>query len=360
MSLDSTFHALRIAEIRRETIDAVSIRFEIPDDLAALYRFEAGQHLTLRTELAGQDVRRTYSLCTAPLDGEVRIAIRQVDSGRFSTWANTRLRAGDVIDVMAPIGRFTWNFDAKASRCYLGFAGGSGITPILSLLKTALKVEPKSRFTLLYGNRATASIMFLEDLAALKNRYVERLQVYHFLEDEAEEIELFNGRLDAARCGAALDRLVNVAGLDATFICGPEAMMDAAETALRARDVPAARILIERFTTTPPSALQAAAIAAMIKRAIRAKITVLLDGRRTAVAFDPAKGSILDNIQTAGLTAPFACKGGVCATCRAKVISGSAEMKVNYALTADEVAQGYILTCQAVPTSDEVFVTYDA
>ncbi|HLG89071.1 MAG TPA: 2Fe-2S iron-sulfur cluster-binding protein [Alphaproteobacteria bacterium] len=360
MSLDSTFHPLRIAEIRRETADSISVRFEAPDDLATLYRFEAGQHLTLRTVLAGEDLRRNYSLCTSPLDGELRIAIKLVADGRFSTWAHAQLQEGDLIEVMAPIGRFTWGFDPAASRRYVGFAGGSGITPVLSLLKTALRVEPQSRFTLFYGNRATASIMFLEDLAALKNRYIDRVQIYHFLEDEAEEIELFNGRLDAARCGTVLDQLVDVAGLDAVFICGPGPMTDAAEAALTVRGVPAERILIERFTTAPPSALQAATIAALVECAVGAKISVLLDGRRATIAFDPARGTILDNVRAAGLPAPFACKGGVCATCRAKVISGTAQMKGNYALTADEVAQGYVLTCQALPTSDDVFVTYDA
>jgi len=359
MSLETSFHSLRIAEIRRETADAVSIRFDTPDDLLETYRFKAGQHLTVRANLGGEDIRRNYSVCVSPLEGELRIAIKEIAGGVFSAWANSALRVGDAIDVMAPQGHFTWPFDPKADRRYLGIAGGSGITPVLSILKTSLALEPGSQFTLLYGNRATASIMFLEELAGLKNRYLDRLQLYHFLEDEAEEVELFNGRLDTERCGAALDHLIDVESLDAAFVCGPGPMMSAAEEALNARGVPRERVLIERFTTEALSAARAAAAAKLAQKAAGARIAVVLDGRRTTVSFDPSRGAILDNVRAAGLPAPYACKGGVCATCRAKVTSGTVEMKVNYGLSDEEVAQGYVLTCQAIPTSDSVVVNYD-
>ncbi|MGI9169884.1 MAG: 2Fe-2S iron-sulfur cluster-binding protein, partial [Caulobacteraceae bacterium] len=335
------------------------IRLEAPPDLVDAYRFQAGQHLTLRRTFDGEEVRRNYSVCVSPLEGELRIAIKQMERGLFSSWANGVLKEGDLIDVMAPRGSFTWIFDVGKAGSYLAFAGGSGITPVLSILKTALAVEPKSRFTLFYGNRATASIIFLEELAGLKNRYLDRLEVYHFLEDEADDTELFNGLLDFDRCGEALDALADVAALDAAFICGPGLMMDAAEAALEARGLPADQILIERFTTTSLSARQAAAAASLARKAAGASISVILDGRRAKVAFNPERGAILDNVRAAGLPAPFACKGGVCATCRAKVISGTVKMKLNYGLTAQEVAEGFVLTCQAIPTSEAVTISYD-
>ena len=360
MSLETTFHPLCIAEVRRETADAVSIRFEVPADLAQTYAFKAGQHLTVRRSLGGEDVRRNYSVCAAPRDGELRIAIKAVAGGRFSSWANSELAAGDVLEVMAPQGHFTWPFDAGQSRTYLGIAGGSGITPVLSILKTVLSTEPKSRFILLYGNRCTASIMFLEELAGLKNRYLDRLQIFHFLEDESDGTELFHGRLDAERCSLAFNQLVDVAGLEAAFVCGPGPMMDAAQSALSSMGLPADRTLVERFQTGVPSAAQAAASAVLAAKASGARVSVILDGRRATVAFDPARGAILDNVRAAGLPAPYACKGGVCATCRAKVTSGSVEMALNYGLSPQEVAQGYVLTCQSIPTSDGVTIDYDA
>jgi ring-1,2-phenylacetyl-CoA epoxidase subunit PaaE len=359
MSAESSFNALHVAEVRRETSDSVSIRFETPAGLADLYRFAAGQHVTLRTTLQGEEVRRNYSVCVAPQEGELRIAIKVISGGLFSTWANHAIGIGDVVDVMRPHGSFTWPFDPSQSRHYVGMAGGSGITPVLSLLKTALTVEPKSRFTLLYGNRSSQTIMFLEELAGLKNRYMDRLEVYHFLEDEADEIELFNGRLDSAKFAEVLQTLVDPAHADAFFICGPGPMMDAAEQALLAAGAPKDRIRIERFTTGRPNPLQSAQNLELEKKAAGLAMEITLDQRRARVAFDPALGNILDSARKAGLAAPYACKGGVCATCRAKVLSGKVEMKANYGLTEEEVAQGYVLTCQSVPVSSDVVISYD-
>jgi ring-1,2-phenylacetyl-CoA epoxidase subunit PaaE len=353
------FFPLKVMEVRRETPDAVSIVLEPPADARDAFRFEAGQHLTLRRELGGEEQRRNYSLCVAPSEGRLRIGIKQMAGGCFSVFANTELKPGDVIEAMAPHGSFTWAFEPGARRRYLAVAGGSGITPILSLMKTALMTEPGSRFTLFYGNRACASIMFLEEIAALKDRFIDRLQVFHFLEEEAEEIELFNGRLDAAKCGEALDALVDAARLDVAFLCGPEAMMQAAEAALKARGVAPEHIRIERFTTGEPDAARAAAAAALVAKAAGLKMSVQLDGRRFSVTFDPKKGSILESVRAAGYAAPYACKGGVCATCRAKVTAGQVEMKANYALTPEEVAEGYVLTCQAAPVSEGVVLSYD-
>ena len=357
MSID--FHKLRVAEVKRETPDAVSVRLELPEELRETFRFRAGQHLTFRREIGGEEVRRNYSLCVAPDEGVLKIGVKQIAGGVFSSWVNTELKPGDELEVMVPHGSFCWTFDPEARNEYVAFAGGSGITPILSLMKTALSLEPHSRFTLFYGNRNSMGIMFLEEIAALKDRYLDRFSVYHFLEEEEEEIELFNGRLDRAKTDEILSALVRAEDVDAFFICGPGPMMDAIEEALTARGVEKPRILIERFTTGPLSAAQAAAARALEEKAAGLKMSVTLNGRRVQVAFDPEKHSILDNVRAAGLPAPFACKGGVCATCRAKVTAGEVEMKVNYGLSAEELAEGYVLTCQATPVSEGVALTYD-
>lgn len=354
------FHKLRVAEVKRETPDAVSVRLELPPELAETFQFRAGQHLTFRREIAGEELRRNYSLCVSPDEGVLKIGVKQIVGGAFSGWVNSELKAGDELEVMAPHGSFCWNFDLAARNHYAAFAGGSGITPILSLMKTALTLEPHSRFTLFYGNRTSLGVMFLEEIAALKDRYLDRLQVFHFLEDEEEEIELFNGRLDRAKSEEILNVLIDPKTVEAFFICGPGPMMDAIEEALLARGVDKPRILIERFTTGPLSAAQAAAARAAEEKAAGLKMSVTLNGRRMNVTFDPDKHSILDNVRAAGLPAPFACKGGVCATCRAKVTAGEVRMKVNYGLSEQELAEGYVLTCQATPVSEGVALTYDA
>jgi ring-1,2-phenylacetyl-CoA epoxidase subunit PaaE len=335
------------------------VRLELPEALRDTFAFKAGQHLTFRREIGGEELRRNYSVCVSPSEGVLKIGVKKIAGGAFSGWVNDELQAGDVLEVMAPHGSFCWSFAPDAQREYVAFAGGSGITPILSLLKTALSHEPKSRFTLFYGNRNSMSVMFLEEIAALKDSYLDRLSVFHFLEEEEEEIELFNGRLDRAKTEEILGSLIDAKNVDAFFICGPGPMMDAIEEALVARGVDKPRILIERFTTGPLSAAQAAAARAAEEQAAGLQMSVTLNGRRMKVTFDPEKHSILDNVRAAGLPAPFACKGGVCATCRAKVTAGEVQMKVNYGLSQQELAEGYVLTCQATPVSEGVALTYD-
>lgn len=358
--MSSGFHALKIAEVRREIDDAVSLCFTVPEELRDEFRFTPGQHLTLRTDMEGEDIRRNYSICAAPYEGELRVAIKQVRGGRFSTWANSAITAGQTMDVMAPHGSFTWTFDPDRSAVYAGFAGGSGITPILSLLKTALREEPKSRFVLFYGNRASSSIMFLEEIAAMKNRFLGRLEVYHFLEDEEDDITLFNGRLDTAKTAEIFGPLIDPSNIDAAFICGPGPMMDAVEAGLKEAGVPGDRILIERFTVGEMTAEQLAYARALEQKAEGRKVKLTLNGRRSTVTFDAEKGSILENARAAGMPAPFACKAGVCATCRAKVVSGEVTMKQNFGLAPEEVAAGYVLSCQAVPLTDDVELNFDA
>ena len=353
------FHALTVAEIVAETDEAKSIRFAVPAELASAFAFRAGQHLTLRADIGGEEMRRNYSLCVAPDEGQLKVTVKRIAGGVFSNWVGDTLKPGDTIDVMTPHGSFTTEFQAGAERRYVAFAGGSGITPVMSLIRTGLKAEPASRFTLFYGNRDASSVIFLDALADLKDRFMGRFELYHFLSDEAGDIDLFNGMLDRATCDAAIEALVADAGeVDAWFICGPGPMMDAAEAALVDRNVAKERIHIERFTAGRPSAAVAAQIAALQEEAAGLSLSVTLDGRTRKVAFDG--NNILDSARDAGLPAPFACKAGVCATCRAKVTRGEVKMAVHYGLTDEEVAAGYVLTCQSVPLGEGVAVDYDA
>lgn len=355
-----SFHTLRVGEVIDETPEAKSIRFDLPEELRETFRFRPGQHLTLKAEIGGEEVRRNYSLCVAPEEGELKVTVKRIAGGSFSNWANDNLKAGDAIEVMPPHGSFTRDFRSDAANHYVGFAGGSGITPVISLLKTALIEEPESRFTLFYGNRDSQSVIFLEELAGLKNRFMGRLDIHHFLAEEMEDIELFNGMLDRSKCDEVLTHLVDPADIASFFICGPGPMMDAAEEALLARGVPRDKIHIERFTADrPPEALQAQ-LEAMSRGAEGLTMLVTLDGRKRRVAFDAAAGNILDSARLAGLPAPFACKAGVCATCRARIVAGEVEMAARYGLTDEEVAAGYVLTCQSVPKGEGVEVDYDA
>jgi len=357
--MDKHFHALKVAEIVPETAEANSIRFEIPQELRGAFAFKAGQHLTLKAMIEGEEVRRNYSLCTAPNERDWMVTVKRIANGTFSNWVGDTLKAGDTVEVMPPHGSFTTEFARNAKRHIVGIAGGSGITPVMSLLRTTLKEEPESEFTLLYGNRDSSSIIFLEELANLKDRYLGRLSLHHFLAEEEGDIDLFNGMLDRARCDAAILSLVgDPASVDAWFICGPGPMMDAAEGALLDRNVDKERIHIERFTADRPSAALAAEMAQLQTKAAGATMSVTLDGRTRKVAFTEA--NILDSARASGLPAPFACKAGVCATCRAKVTSGKVEMAARYGLTDEEVADGYVLTCQSVPVGDGVAVDYDA
>jgi ring-1,2-phenylacetyl-CoA epoxidase subunit PaaE len=353
------FYPLRVAEIVPETDEAYSIRFEVPEELKDAFRFKAGQHLTLRTELGGEEVRRNYSLCTAPADEDLMVTVKRIAGGVFSNWVGEQLKPGDTLDVMPPHGSFTTDFDLSAKRHYVGFAGGSGITPVISLIRTALSVEPGSRFTLFYGNRDSNSVIFLEALAALKDSFLGRFELYHFLSDEEGDVELFNGMLDRETCGEAIEHLIDQPEeVDAWFICGPGPMMDAAEAALLDQGVAKERIHIERFTAGRPSAALAAQMAALQEEAAGLTLSVTLDGRTRKVEFSAA--NILDSAREAGMPAPFACKAGVCATCRAKVTKGKVEMAARYGLTDEEIAAGYVLTCQSVPVGEGVAVDYDA
>jgi ring-1,2-phenylacetyl-CoA epoxidase subunit PaaE len=353
------FHALRVAEIVPETAEANSIRFEIPAELRDRFAFKAGQHLTLRTTLNGEEVRRNYSLCTVPGDDDWLVTVKRIGGGLFSNWVGDQLKPGDMVEVMPPHGSFTTEFDTANSRHLVGIAGGSGITPVMSLVRSLLKHEPRSHFTLLYGNRDSSSVIFLEALAGLKDKHLGRLEIYHFLDAEEQDIELFNGMLDRERLEEAIEHLVpDSSEVDGWFICGPGPMMDAAEGALLDRNIAKERIHIERFTADRPPGEVTREIAELQTKAEGVSVSVTLDGRTRKVPF--TAGNILDSARASGLPAPFACKAGVCATCRAKVTKGKVEMAARYGLTDEEVAAGYVLTCQSVPIGDGVAVDYDA
>ncbi|MDQ6627879.1 MAG: phenylacetate-CoA oxygenase/reductase subunit PaaK [Pseudomonadota bacterium] len=354
------FHPLRIKSVRPETDEAVVVSFEVPGDLADTFRFRHGQHLTLRNTVDGSDERRSYSICAGVDDGELRVGVRRVPGGRFSTWVNQTLKAGDTIQVMAPEGRFFVPLDPSAARHYLGIAGGSGITPILSIMKTVLAAEPMSRFTLIYGNRKLRSTMFVEELEDLKDRYLGRLTMHMVFSQESTELPLHNGRLDREKIGEFLGRLVEPSRLDHVFICGPHGVNDEAEAALTGAGVDPARIHVERFGV--PDAAGAARQAAPelhVGDAADAKLTIIRDGMRSEIDFHASHGNVLEAAAAAGLEVPFSCRSGVCCTCRAKLLEGEVRMQRNFALEKHEVAAGFILTCQAHPLTERVVISFD-
>ncbi len=353
------FHPLKIREIRRETGDCVSIAFEVPEALREEYDFMQGQYLTLRAEVDGEEVRRSYSICSSPVEEELRVAVKRVEGGRFSTFANEALRPGQTVDVMTPMGRFFTPLDPANEKHYVAFAAGSGITPVMSILKTVLLREPRSRFTLFYGNRKTDTIIFREELEGLKNRFMGRLSVHHVLSRELLDSELFCGRLDADKAKAYCRFLIDPEAVDEFFLCGPYPMIEGVGEALRELGVDKRRIHFELFT--PAGGWNGARQAKPRQREkVEATITVTLDGKSFTFPMSSAEENILEAAQRTGADLPYACKGGVCSTCRARLEEGEVEMAVNYALEEDELAAGYILTCQAYPKSEHVKVNFDA
>lgn len=351
------FHRLTVNDLRRESADAVSLTFAIPAALADAYRFAPGQYLTLRTSMDGEEVRRSYSICSGPDDGELRIAVKRVEGGAFSSWAADELKPGDELDVMTPTGRFGVAPAPGEARVHVGFAAGSGITPILSIVKGVLAREPHGRFFLFYGNRSTGGMLFREALEDLKDRFIERLSIFHVISGEEQDIPILHGRLDSEKVRVLLRSLVPAASVDHVFICGPTGMSEDIEAACRGLGIAADRIHIERFVSEfggRPRPKVTVPIAAPPK----AHAALIIDGKRREVPVAEGE-AILDAALRAGLDLPFACKGGMCSTCRAKLVEGKAEMDVNYSLEPWELKAGYVLTCQAKPVSDKVVVDYD-
>jgi ring-1,2-phenylacetyl-CoA epoxidase subunit PaaE len=357
MSLTPRFHRLAVNDLRRETPDAVSLSFAIPKELSGDYSFAPGQYLTLRTMMDGEEIRRSYSICSGPDDGELRIAVKKVDGGAFSSWAADELKAGDELDVMTPTGRFGVVHAPDHARVYVGFAAGSGITPILSIIKGVLAREPDSRFFLFYGNRLTSGMLFLEELEELKDRFMQRFSLFHVISGEEQDIPILHGRLDGAKVRVLLRSLVPAASVDHVFVCGPTGMSEDIEATCRDIGIADDRIHVERFVSEfggKPRAKKIVPVDAPPK----AMAALIIDGKRREVPVAEGE-AILDAALRAGMDLPFACKGGMCSTCRAKLVEGNAEMEVNYSLEPWELKAGFILTCQARPCSEKVVVDYD-
>ena len=354
------FHSLDVVDVRRETRDAVVVTLKPRDEDAGLFDFTQGQYLTFRRRFDEEELRRSYSICAGKGEGFLQVGIKRVDGGAFSTWANESLAAGEVLEAMPPMGNFHTPLDPDAARHYLGFAGGSGITPVLSIIKTVLAAEPGSSFTLVYANRQISTIMFREDLEDLKNRYLGRLSVLHVLEAEAQEIDLFTGRIDAAKCAALFKTWIDLASVDTAYICGPEPMMLAIAGALKEHGLADGQIKFELFASGQPGrAKKRVASSAAVTSNSTTEATITLDGATRTFRMPKEGTSLLDAALEANLDAPYACKAGVCSTCRAKVLEGEAEMAVNHALEDYEVRQGYVLTCQCFPLSDKIVVSFD-
>lgn len=359
-----TFHPLKVANVRSEGSDALCISFEVPDSLRDAYRFLPGQHVGVRAKIGGQEVRRTYSICSAADDSHLRIGVRVHDNGSMSQYLANQLQAGDSIEVLTPTGRFFAEPQASAARTYCAFAGGSGITPILGIVKNLLASEPDSRFTLFYSNRTTSTIMFAEELLALKNRYPTRLSLNFLLSREPQDVELFNGRLDRDKVTLLSREVFDALETDAFFLCGPGDMIESVRDTLLGLGVDAKRIHMERFANDMPAggAQPAVALQAKPKKATVeevARITITMDGRQRTFAMLDDDATVLDAAERVGMELPYSCRAGVCSTCRVKVTSGTAEMEVNYALEPWEVQAGFVLCCQARPTSGDLELTYD-
>jgi ring-1,2-phenylacetyl-CoA epoxidase subunit PaaE len=353
------FAPLRVAAVERLTADAVALTFDVPPELREQYAFAPGQHLTLRATIDGEEVRRSYSICSPPSSGRLRIAIKQLEGGLFSKHALTQVDVGDVLEVMRPAGRFGVRLDPANAKHYAAVVAGSGITPVLSILAAALETEPASRFTLVYGNRDAGSVMFLEELADLKDRWPGRLQLVHVLSREQRDSELLTGRIDDAKLDTLLTSVIPPDAVDDWLLCGPFELVEQVRARLLAHAVPQRRVHLELFHVEGEPVPVRPRSSAGGSDADSAEVTVRLDGRTTTFRMPP-EGSVLDATLAVRADAPYACKGGVCGTCRAKVVEGRVSMARQYALDEDELEEGFVLACQSVPETPKVALDFDA
>jgi ring-1,2-phenylacetyl-CoA epoxidase subunit PaaE len=353
------FHPLKIKEVRQETADCVSIAFDIPANLQEEFQYTQGQSLTIRTQIGGQEVRRTYSICSSPLDKEWRVAVKKVEGGLFSSFANLELKAGDTLEVMQPVGRFYSALDPDNRKNYIAFAAGSGITPVLSIIKTTLTKEPLSQFTLVYGNRNRASIIFFEELEALKNQFMQRFNMVHVLSREKTDSAIHSGRIDTTKLNE-LKSLIPLKDMDEFFLCGPEEMIFTVKDYLETTGIDKKKIHFELFTSPGQQAATAVSTGTATASGPESRVTVKLDGRSFdfGLSFN-SETSILDAALQQGADLPYACKGGMCCTCKAKLLEGEVKMDVHWGLEEEEVANGFILTCQSHPVSEKVVVDFD-
>ena len=353
------FYKLRVRKVNQETSQCVSVSFEVPAELEQAFAYRQGQYLTLRTHINGQEVRRNYSLCSSPLDNEWKVAIKKVDGGLFSTWANTELKAGMELEVMPPIGKFFTPLEPQQQKNYLAIAAGSGITPVLSIISTTLRTEPGSRFTLIYGNRNKGSIIFKEELEALKDKFIDRFRLIHILSRERTDAEILHGRITGEKMETLAAQLIDLSKVDECFLCGPEQMILEARQSLLTAGLSKEKIHVELFTSSASHKPIHRNDASESHKQPMAAITVKIDGIESSFALEYMGNSILDAALLQGADLPYACKGGVCCTCKAKLLEGKVDMDVVYGLEPDEIAAGYILTCQSHPRTPVVKVDYD-
>lgn len=355
----SKFHPLTVSQVRNETRDTIAVTFAVPPELQDSFKFQQGQHLTLRAQIADEDVRRSYSICSAVQEGALRVAIKRTQGGLFSSWANDTIKPGVTLEVMPPMGHFNVPLDAANRKHYLAFAAGSGITPILSIIKTTLAAEPHSRFTLFYGNRASSSVIFKDELSDLKDTYMERLKLAYVMSREQQDIELFNGRITKDKAAQFLKYWVRPEDIDVAFICGPEDMMHGVSEALQEAGVAKSQIKIELFAASIPKHQHKPRAVDPQASRHETEVTVIMDGNATSFTMDQDKESLLDAGLKAGIDMRYSCKGGVCSTCRCKLLEGQVDMDVNYALEDYEIARGYVLSCQSFPITDKVVIDFD-
>lgn len=354
----SKFHSIQVADIYKETKDCSVITFDIPENLKSDFSYNSGQHLTLRTTINGQEVRRSYSLCSSPTQNTWQVAVKKIDSGLFSTFVNDQLKKGDFLEVMPPNGTFFTEVNPSLAKNYIAFAAGSGITPVLSIIKNHLASEPNSTFQLFYLNRTVKSIIFKEELEQLKNVYFNRFEIFHFLTKEHRVSELFNGRFTKEKLQVLTEKIINIPAINECFICGPEDMIFLVRDELTAAGLPKDKIHYELFTTGLTEADKQRINKIVEKKVEGTEVTIVDGGKEFHFVMGEDFDNILDGALAAGADLPFACKGGVCSTCRCKVLEGTVEMKLNYSLEEEELAKNYVLSCQAVPTSKKVVVDF--
>jgi len=352
------FHSIKIADIYKETKDCSVITFDIPEVLKSDFQYKPGQHLTLKASIDGQEIRRSYSLCSSPIENKWQVAVKKINGGLFSTFINETAKKGDTLELMEPSGKFNVEENPTTAKNYIAFAAGSGITPILSIIKTHLAKEPKSTFKLFYLNRSVKSIIFKEEIEQLKNTYFDRFEIFHFLTKEHRSIELLNGRFTQEKLQVLTKNIIDIPSTDECFICGPEQMIFLIRDELVAAGLDKNKIHYELFTSgiTDEDKARMAKIAE--KKVEGTEVTIIDGGKEFHFVMDDDFDNILDGALAAGADLPFACKGGVCSTCKCKVVSGTVEMKINYALDENEVSKGLVLSCQAVPTSEKVVVDF--
>ena len=354
----SKFHSIQVADIYKETKDCSVITFDIPENLKSDFSYNSGQHLTLRTTINGDEVRRSYSLCSSPTQNTWQVAVKKIDSGLFSTFVNDQLKKGDFLEVMPPNGTFFTEVNPSLAKNYIAFAAGSGITPVLSIIKNHLASEPNSTFQLFYLNRTVKSIIFKEELEQLKNVYFNRFEIFHFLTKEHRVSELFNGRFTKEKLQVLTEKIINIPAINECFICGPEDMIFLVRDELTAAGLPKDKIHYELFTTGLTEEDKQRINKIVEKKVEGTEVTIVDGGKEFHFVMGEDFDNILDGALAAGADLPFACKGGVCSTCRCKVLEGTVEMKLNYSLEEEELAKNYVLSCQAVPTSKKVVVDF--